>query len=78
MKRASDFRPLAWVEWSPPLATHLGHRKSLGHYTTGRWAAAEQPTLGDFFLAIGCEMVWLHGGLPSDAAEKSPADNGQG
>jgi tRNA A-37 threonylcarbamoyl transferase component Bud32 len=29
----SAFRPLAWVECSPPLATHLGHRKSLGHYS---------------------------------------------
>jgi hypothetical protein len=32
-----DFRPLAWVDFSPPLATHLGHRKSLGHYTTCRY-----------------------------------------
>jgi hypothetical protein len=30
----SDFRPLAWVECSPPLSAHLGHRKSLGHYTS--------------------------------------------
>jgi hypothetical protein len=29
----SDFRPLAWVECSPSLGTHLDHRKSLGHYT---------------------------------------------
>jgi hypothetical protein len=28
----SDFRPLAWVEWSPLLVTHVGHRKSLGRY----------------------------------------------
>ena len=32
-KWPSDFRPLVWVECSPSLATHLGHRKSLGHYT---------------------------------------------
>jgi hypothetical protein len=33
VNRPSDFRPLAWVEWSQSLATHLGHRKPLGHYT---------------------------------------------
>jgi len=30
---STDFLSLAWVESSPPLATHLGRGKSPGHYT---------------------------------------------
>ena len=34
-QQPSDFRLLAWVECWPPFSTHLGHRKSLVHYTNG-------------------------------------------
>ena len=41
----SHFRPLAWVEISPPLVTHLGHRKSPGHYST---QVSDGPILLDY------------------------------